>query len=157
MSDKILGHFFAVTLTSVYRVVVEGEREAPYLLKIARRAASRKQVGSAISNGTMVSVGKQLIMFVPEGAGGAHTTVQREINNVNTRYWGGNTSSVVALFLLENEALACNRADNPVALDPRWLKQTKEVLWAIGDSHPRCSITNAPVLRLMAEEEWMPV
>lgn len=151
-----LKSFFAVTKTSVYRAVIDGEKEVPYLEKIACKGKSKVAIGSRISNGTMVSIGRRLQLFVPEGSGVVSpcSTVEREIAMVNTHYWGGNTSEVVALFLKEEDAIVCSKNGDVVALDPRWRDKTVEVLSAIGDDHPCCSISNNSDLRLMPKEEW---
>jgi len=151
---KILNEFFAVTLTSVYKAVIYGENVVPYLLKISARRESKMLVGAKIDNGTMISVGCYLVLFIPEGSGGANTSYEREIGKVNTRYWGGGTSSIVALFLDEMAAVACDKAGNLVPCDPRWKDQTIAVLRAVGENHPYCSISGSPGLILMPKEAW---
>ena len=149
--------FFAVTVTSVYRVVILGTKKTPYLKKIAYRGGeSGVKVGGRIENGTMISVGNQLILFVPEGHGPTSpmTSVERDIAKVNTRYWGGRTSKVVALFLNKDDSFSCSGSENLHGNDPRWEYSTIEVLRAIGEDHPYCSITNYPDMRLMPKEDW---
>jgi hypothetical protein len=148
--------FYAVTMTSVYRVVGHGE-DAPYLEKIALRdSSSTVGISTKVSNGTMVSIGENLNLFVPEGSGRTSpmSTVEREIARVNTSYWGGHTSKVVALFLDGAEALACNAQEELIANDSRWRAQTIEVLRAIGDNHMYFSITAWNNLWLLPPSEW---
>jgi hypothetical protein len=156
VEKKELGKFYAVTMTSVYKAVAVGEG-VPYLEKIARRdKASPFRVGARIENGTMISVGANLYMFVPEGCGptSPNSTVEREIARVNTRYWGGHTARIVALFLKRKDALLCNRAENLVANDSRWREQTIEVLRAIKDDHMYFSITTWHEFELIPASEW---
>ena len=154
----LLGTFYAVTMTSIYRAVIN-EKGAPYVEKIAIRAGqnSAVAVGERFSNGTMLSVGPQLILFVPEGHGfmSPMTSVEREIANVNTQWWGGGTSGIVALFLFENDAVVCGRADNLTSGDKRWHQNTVEVLRAIGENHPFCSVTKHPEMELVPVREWL--
>lgn len=157
VSPQFLKEFFAVTLTSVYRARIMGKKGIPSLIKIAcRDGRSEIKVGSSISNGTMISVGKQLTLFFPEGSGviSPTSTYQREIASVNTVYWGGSTSQVVALFCSKARAMRCNNAENLQPCDPRWKKDTIATLRAIGKNHPFCSISTFSDLWLMPPDEW---
>ena len=158
MKTKPLKIFFAVTRTSVYRAVIDGEENVPYLEKIAKRIgdASKVPVGNKIDNGTMLSVGKQLWLFVPEGSGfiSPTSTIQREIASVNTNYWGGHTSSVVALCLKEKDARICLEKEYFGRQSQRFAKHTITVLRAIGENHPFCSITDDSEMRLMPKRQW---
>ncbi|MBX4200512.1 hypothetical protein KW786_00100 [Candidatus Parcubacteria bacterium] len=124
----------------------------PYLQKIAKDGKSEFAVGEKLHRGTMVSVGMQLYMFVPEGGG--ITSIERQLTGVNTRWWGECTSEVVALLLDGKRALVCLDAQDLVSCDPRWLEGTIEVLRAIGDSHPHCSISLHPDFWLLPPEQW---
>jgi len=80
---------------------------------------------------------------------------------VNTRYWGGNTSDIIGLFLERKDAEACFQVGNLIPLDPRWRTQTIATLQAIGSEHPYCSIATmidgrfeCPVDALLPKEEW---
>lgn len=149
-----LKEFFAVTQTSVYHIKddVDGR---PEVKKIAVSGESAIAVGAVLKNGYMVSVGEQIIVFVPEGHSwmSAATSFVRDLGDVNTQWWGGGTSSVIALFLNESEAMQCHRSPNLQTCDPRWLERTKEVLRAIGKEHPVFSITKSPRLWLMDPAE----
>ncbi len=151
-----LRFFYAVTTTSVYRAVMSGPLGRPYLIKIACRGESSVLVGGKIANGTMVSIGKHLILFVPEGSGGVSptSTMQREISKVNIRYWGDQTSGVVALFTTEEDAMDCYEGKNLIICDPRWKQKTIEVLRAVGENNLHCSVTNDPEMQLMPKEDW---
>ena len=133
-----------------------GEPGTPYLVKIACNGDSAVGVGKRIDNGTMISVGNQLWLFVPEGSGptAPTSTFQREISLVSNCYWGGQTSCVVALFMNGKDAMACYRESNHVWCDPRWKNNSIEVLRAIGENHPHCSITNYPDLILIPKQDW---
>jgi hypothetical protein len=153
-----LRYFYAVTTTSVYRATAKlGSPVRVEKIALNRGATSKAAVGTLLRGGDMLSVGKQLIAFIPEGGGilGPSVSVERDIARVNTHYWGGNTSSVVALFLEEKDALTCSESPDLVPCDPRWESQTVEVLRGIGSNHPVFSITNWPELRLLPSEKWM--
>ncbi len=164
MEKEALKEFFAVTMTSIYHVKddVDG---APEVKKIALRGESIRAVGSIVSgpNGgrglTMVSVGKHIVVFIPEGHSwlSARSTFVTQLENVNTMWWGGNTSEVVALFLKETDAMECFNASELKPRDARWQKNTLETLRAIGREHPRFSITTWHNLRLMDPSEVWPV
>jgi hypothetical protein len=143
-------------MTSVYLAKIMG-KGVPLLIKIAcHDKTSGVGIGESISNGTMISVGKQLILFVPEGSGliSPTSTEQREIAQVNTGYWGGCTSEVVALFDNREKAMQCSSSENLQPCDPRWKEDTIAILRAIGEDHPHCSITTYHDLRLMPSKEW---
>jgi hypothetical protein len=145
--------FYAVTATSVYRVELVG-KDAPKLVKIACRGESGVAVGTELSNGTMVAVCRHVQLYFPEGGGGANSTYERRIENVNTAYWGAGTTDIVALFLREKDAMRCNEALDLVKLDPRYKHQTIETLRAIGNDHPKCSISCWEGLWIMPPQEW---
>lgn len=130
----MLKEFFAVTETSVYHVVSEPLTAT----KIALSGESRAGMGYQMKGGEMLSVGLMLIRFIPEGGG--YSTFQRDLGNVNTRYWGDNSSKIVALFLDREQALDCLKMADRLPYDRRWAAETKEVLAAIGGNHPTISI-----------------
>ena len=132
----MLSEFYAVTKTSVYHVNSRNEEEnAPYLEKIAIRGESEIAVGEKLQYGYMVALtGIGIILYVPEGGG--ITSHQRRIEEVNNRWWGPNTSPVVALFLNKEDALRCNKQPGLIRCDPRWIDSTLEVVHAIGAEHP---------------------
>lgn len=134
----MLSEFFAVTETSIYQVRVKGENGYPSAVKIALRGKSRCGVGQSLGSGTMIAVGRQIISYIPEKhpAVSQLTGIERNPNLINTGYWRGYTSSVVALFLEEKRAIECFNAPNPEPCDPRWIVETRQVLDAIGDNHP---------------------
>lgn len=135
----MLEEFFAVTRTSVYHVKAESEDGAPSATKIALRGNSVVLVGQKLwrSDG-MILVGKRLIGYIPEehGATSPLVGVERDFNRVSSRWWGEGTSSVIALFAKENEAMQCFNESDLEPCDPRWVEQTRQVLNAIGDDHP---------------------
>ena len=128
--------FYAVTTTSIYCVdagtVKTGGR--PVATKIALRGESELKIGAALEGGTMLAITTCLQMYIPEGGG--ITSFKREIEGVNTRYWFGHSSDIVALFSNEKAARECFSKSDLVTCDPRWLNSTREVLDRIGDKHP---------------------
>ncbi len=103
-ASAFLERFYAVTgwqneTTSVYEAKIGGEGEKPILTKIALKGGSKIAVGDQIKNGTMLWIGEFLLLFIPEGGGGYNPRIERDAVLVNTRYWGGGTSSIIALFL----------------------------------------------------------
>ena len=147
---KVLRKFYAVTLTSLYEVEVLGKK-IPVLEKLALRGESSIPVGGKfIGEDKILSIGRQLILFIPEG-GGYIGSFERKIEQVNTRYWGAQTSPIIALFLKKNEAEKCFKSENQQECDTRWVKETKEVLKAIGEEHPAFSICHWPEMELVHE------
>lgn len=156
-----LQRFYAVTnSSSLYEVNIGNKITHPLLIKIESRGNSRFPVGGKMNDGTMLAICKSLILFVPEGSGAVSpmSTVERQISSVNTRYWGGGTSDIVALFLIKKDAQFCiknHRAENHQTYRKQWEKDTIEVLRVIGNDHPRCSIEiSSRTLWLMPPDEW---
>ena len=136
-----LNTFWAVTASSLFQAHIYGEGEIPRVTKIAGRdSTSEFPVGETMTNGTMLAICKRLVLFIPEG-GGAYSSMQRELVKVNTGYWGGHTSELVAVFLNEEDARICYSAKALRHLDPRWQARTIETLRTIGKDHPYCSIS----------------
>ena len=159
-AKKYLHSFYAVTLTSVYQVRIgtdDPAEEVPVLIKIAKKGDGKIDVGTVVSNGTMVAICQHLQMFIPEGSGqlSPSSTIEREVVRVNTHYWGGHTTQIVALFFKEADALECSCESDLQPCDPRWKKDTIAILRAIGDDHPYCSISAAmPGWWLVPPSEW---
>lgn len=152
MRKRVIRQFFAVTAfgrtKSVYRVTGKVSRnQRPCLEKIALSGTSRAPVGVKLSDGTMIAICNQLIMYVPEGGG--LTSFERKIEMVNMRYWGFRTSPIVALFEKEEGARSCFRKRKLVPRDPRWLDETKVVLDHIGDDHPVFEVCHYPDMTLL--------
>lgn len=127
--------FFAVTNTSVYKVIYDKDVSPyPIVEKIALKGKSVFPVGYKLQGGALLSIGRWLMMYVPEGGG--MTSFERKIELVNTRYWGNRTSLVVALFDSEVEAMGCFGCDNLEPADKRWIESSQLILESIGDDHP---------------------
>lgn len=161
---EFLKKFYAVTLRSVYlaRIGKENDEDKDAVPALKKITASKDGLGypagNEISNGTMLAVRECLQLFVPEGSGwlSPTSTVEREITRVNTRFHGGHTSPIVALFLMEREAMDCFDYSDLRARDPRWKRQTIEVLRTIGAEHPFCAISSSDsAWWLYPPEEWM--
>lgn len=142
--------FFAVTKTSIYHVVMEEGPNAS-AKKIALHAPSEVPVGDSF-RGPMLAICKQLIAYVPEGGG--MTSYERNIESVNMRWWTGNSSLIVALFKDEKAARECSGEKDLVPCDPRWLKETTELLRAIGNDHPAFSICTWKDMQLLDSSLW---
>ena len=151
MSKTLLEKFYAVTTfaetktKSAYEAKIGGEGEKPILTKIMLEGESKIKVGGQIKNGTMIAVTKCLELFIPEGSGviSPTSTIQRDIVMVNTRYHGGGTSPIVALFLEKEEVLHCFEQQNLNYCDQRWIESTIKTLWAIGTDNQYCAISVA--------------
>ncbi len=148
----MLKEFFAVTKTSVYHAKAQGKNGYPSVKKIAVHGDSNSPpVGYQLQGGTMVAICKQLIVFFPEKY--AMTSplagIERNIEKVNTRYWGDGTFAIIALFKTKTEALECFKVTNAKPCDSRWRKQTEEVLREIGEKHPAFSICHSQGLALV--------
>jgi hypothetical protein len=129
----MLEKFYAVTMTSIYCVEFDKERHQAKATKIALKGVSNLGVG-AILDGPMMAVTKWLQFYIPEGGG--LTSFQRKVEMVNTRYWCGHTSGIVALFLDEESARNCWLNLDLSLCDSRWIDSTREVIVAIGHEHP---------------------
>jgi len=121
--------FFAVTTTSLYRIEWLVNVPMPVVKKIAMAGQSDVPVGQIITGGYNLGImDKGLVLYGTD----------RELpEQVDTRYWGGGTSAIVALFLQEDTARECLNSGDLKSLNPRWRQQTEETLEAIGDNHPR--------------------
>ncbi|MFH1093901.1 MAG: hypothetical protein V1739_07090 [Candidatus Omnitrophota bacterium] len=126
--------FFAVTITSVYRVSDQKDKDVPIIEKIALRGESKIPIGGRLKNGSLVGLARTGIELYDED----HPKLGRRQRpeEVNTGFIGGHTSPIVGLFFKKEEALTCSVSENLQIYDPRWQKQTQEVLNAIGDNHP---------------------
>lgn len=142
-----LKEFFAVTLTSVYRVNERKDLNGfPLVEKIAQRGASHVGVGGRLKNGELVAVTRRgLIVYSDDlpsrGRPGDRPAKPEE---VNTMFWGGHTSPLVALFLEEEDARKCLVWGSDRELDPLWWNFTRDTLAAIGDGHPTFILSDHP-------------
>ena len=143
----VLKKFYAVTATSVYRVEYDEKKVQAQATKIALNSESGIKLGKVLS-GPMLAVAKWLQFYIPEGGG--LTSYERKIEKVNTNYWFGKTSNIVALFFNEVEARDCLLIyDNLSPCDSRWLDSTKKVIEAIGHEHPVFEVCEFEDLKLM--------
>ena len=55
--------------------------------------------------------------------------------DTNTMFWGGCTSHVVAVFQSQEEAIQCLESTELMSCDPRWEKETRATIEAIGFRH----------------------
>jgi hypothetical protein len=135
---KKLSKFFAVTSTSIYEVKSNDGTGNPVAKKIALKGESLIKVGDCLRGGTMIAICEYLVVYFPEKYGFCHpmTGIERRIEMVNTFYWGGRTSLIVALFKTKKEAHSCFQDTKLQPCDQRWVEQTKNVLAAIGNDHP---------------------
>ena len=153
-----LTFFFAVTQNSVYRAVISDPIDAPYLVKIAKRGVGEYEADQEekLYGGTMLSVGKELIIYVAEVTDTVTSKpkIQREIGFIQEGAIIVKTTEIVALFLNKQDALDCSNFEVLASCDPRWKEKTVEVLRAIGLEHPKCSISVIPRWRLMSGKDF---
>lgn len=147
----MISEFYAVTMTSLYHVKEKGEDDKPEVRKILKKDKSRVRIGQKLTGGTMVGICKWLMVYIPEGHGwlSPQTSYERKIEKVNTQWWRGHTSSIVALFMDKTKAEECLASNDLKPCDPRWIEETKIVLDAIGDNHPVFEICHWPGLALI--------
>lgn len=144
----MLSEFYAVTQTSVYHVTEKGDNGIhPAATKIALMGNSPLPIGSKLEGGTLIAICRYLLAFVPEGGG--MTSYQREPGQVNTRWWGYNSSDIVALFKTRDDAMRCAEHPNLQKTDSRWIDSTVEVLLKIGYDHPSFVISRTPSIALL--------
>ncbi len=129
-----LKELFAVTITeSIYRIFCEGPNFIGRAEKIfppgkVKRPLMLKMKDFAEEN-DYIGIGDHICMY--------YDPKKRSADKVSTKFWGGYTSEVVALFLDEDSAKRCVGSENLNSRDPRWLDKTEEAKQAIGDNHPR--------------------
>lgn len=142
--------FYAVTLTSIYRVNDRRNKDDPFPVakKIALRGESEISVGEELQNGSMIAITTQLQAYIPEGGG--MTSFQRKIEMVNTRWWGGHSSDIVALFTTKKKAVDCFAHSDLEPCDTRWIEDTKKVVKRIGENHPSFEVCRWGRLALLS-------
>jgi hypothetical protein len=151
--DDGLKEFFAVTETSLYRVVAFGEDgRYPCAEKLALKGDSKVLVGATLKGGSMLAIAKHLQFYFPEAHSilSPQTKYVRELELVNNWWWQGGTSLIIALFLKEKDARDCFAQQELLPCDVRWIDKTKEVLEKIGENHPTISICHWHDLSLMS-------
>lgn len=123
-----LREFYAVTQTSLYRVIATGGPNGqPVIEKLARHDVSRVDAGGQLAGSPRVGVSDQGLALCDDAA--------EDLLGI-ALLWGTHTSPIVGLFLDESAALACYRRGSSQSFDPRWLADTRRVLAAIGTHHP---------------------
>ena len=135
----MIHEFFAVTVSgSLYCVRDNCRTSHPSIRKIAENKKGEIAIGTELDCGTMIAVCKQIQSFIPEGHSmlSPMTTFERNIENVNTRWWRGHTSDIIALFRKRRHALKCLNSYEPDYCDQRWTTETAKVLRVIGENHP---------------------
>lgn len=129
----MINEFYAVTLTSVYRVWVD-EKGFPQAQKIAQRAGTESsiKVGAFLRNSTLLAItDRGLQFFAPHARGDRKPDILAPQHCL-----GGKTSPIAALFRAQAEAMQCLGAEALVPRDARFAAQTNAVLNAIGRNHP---------------------
>ncbi|MBU0546927.1 MAG: hypothetical protein ABH876_00540 [Patescibacteria group bacterium] len=129
-----------MTTTSVYRIADQKDGKiVPVVEKIALMGESKIPVGGCLDNGYLIGISRDRICLYRDEDNSTYPTNRthrRQLEDVNTFFWGGTTSPITALFFLKDEALKCLNASDLKCCDPRWRKQTEEVLAAISDDNP---------------------
>ncbi len=139
----MLKEFFAVTMTSVYRVRDDGEGRGS-AEKIALKSTSAFPVGHVLTGGHMIAVCKWLMPYRPDDGD------ERRVENIEPSYWGENTSYIVALFLSRKLAMECFETRGELkACDSRWLGETMDVIESIGTEHPVFEFCRNPHLTML--------
>ena len=145
--DDRLREFFAVTLTSVYRVSDRRDADGiPLVEKIAQRGSSAVAVGGRLKSGSLIGVTKRGIYLYDDdlpypGRPGGRPARPEE---VDVLFWADHTSPVVGLFLNEADARGCLDWGHGREHDPVWWSHTMAVIKAIGDDHPTFILSRDP-------------
>jgi hypothetical protein len=150
----MLKQFFVVTGRSLYLAAMT-EAGGPYLEKLAG-------TGNEVPIGHRFDGGEFLALTGPRGAfpynedyspfRGKPARPQRP-EDVNTAYWRGGTSPIVALFLTREQADACYATSDRQSPDPRWVQETRDTLDSITDEHPCFIISQHSTLMLLPPEQ----
>lgn len=153
-AEQLIDEFFAVTLTSIYRVRTAGDFQAS-AVKIALDGDSIFPLGEDICQGGMVAIGQNLQGYAPRRfrLGHAVSNPERRLELVGPDDWMSYSSYIVTLFLTEAEATECFRSVDRKPLDPRWIGSTKRVIEVIGDEHPSFYVPRRPNLALLPEHD----
>lgn len=144
----MLTHFYAVTASesssSLYKVSrkFEAGTVSVEVEKLALRGESAVPVGGRFG-GRLLAVCKWLVAYTPEAP-------IKKIDETDPKYWDRFTNLIVALFLNEGEAQKCFKNEKEtIPCDPRWDKETREVIDAIGYNHPQFCVGRKSDLRLL--------
>ncbi len=141
MPQKVLHEFFAVTVgRSIYEVSDRMLEGCPVVQKITGDQVRSPYIiiGGLLQNGHLVGITEFGICLFDH-----HPKYGNEIDQINSRYWGGTTSGIVALFLTESEARHCLEVSDLNSFDARFLEQTKGVLEAISEEHPVFQVSDS--------------
>ena len=122
--------FYAVTGTSLYLVSDKRDKKGvPLVRKKALKGESKIPVGYRFKKGSHLGVTRYgLISYLMEHK---DLPLILPVEKINTAYTYEKTCQIVALFMRENEAQDCFNSKNLQICDPRWRKQTEEVLEAL--------------------------
>lgn len=146
----VLHKFFAVTTRSLWLVTdeLESGTRFPIVEKIATSpedSVDAKPVGMRLKDGSKVGIcASQIMLYDPQWRERNGVIGPLPPEDVNTFYWGGHTSPVVALFLEEEAARVCLAVSDRAKSDSRWQTETEAVLEAIGNAHPCFIISRFP-------------
>lgn len=138
MKDHLRG-FFAVTKSfstqSIYRVAVKDNR--PVLDKIALVGESKALVGRVEQEADFLAITEHFGLVLCRWES-EPPPVPREwrLEDMTAARAVFETSAIAGLFLTEEGARACFRISDLGPWDLRWVKETNDVIAAIGEDHP---------------------
>lgn len=121
--------FYGITLShdssskSLYEVRLENNEVV--LQKVALEGESSIAVGGTLDLGNHLGIMYEGGMQRYDGWGG------HRVDTVNTRYWGGGTTGLVALFIDKEKALNCFRSSDLTRWDKRFIDDSVETMAAI--------------------------
>lgn len=129
--------FWAVTKTSVYSIFDGDDDQGVLVEKIKIRDGVESKIGLGYQKlCDYLLLGTILQFLSKKDVASRETLVNLQELNINRIPCGSGTSRVVALFAREQDALACFRSWYRQPGDPRWQRQTSEVLDLVGKDHP---------------------
>lgn len=129
--------FFAVTKNSIYQIRHLGDHATARKIAIKKETPGSIAVGEILPNGTHISIGERIAAYNPKKG-------ERQLELLARKYVGSETSAVVGLFMSRGRAEACFRWEDRKFYDPRWMRETNEVLSAIGEDHPTVYVSRIP-------------
>ena len=121
-----LADFYAVTMTSLYRITSEQNHSLPVFTKIAARPGST----STCHVGTRIEGWDKPFIRVWGNC------IQLCNGWFESHHSANYVPKLVALFVDEVQARTCLQIQTCAVLDLRWREQTLEVLYKLGESHP---------------------
>lgn len=140
--EKPILEFFVTTKSgSVYRARCEEKEFRGTVERISTKKKGEASIVTKLHIGNedfasghnYIGIGRCLCLYYGPPKHGNRPVAEL----VNTIFWGGSTSEIVAMFFNKADAKKCAIQKDLKYHDPRWKAETKKVESRIGNNHPR--------------------